>query len=294
MKMYFQIRPNPDSGGWRKLEYDLGQAFKNGVAKHGWNVTLSEEVPDVAAYDIIGFIGVKKSDLAAKCDLLKVPYIYFDKAYNRNPDWWKISYGSHQPTKFLGQLRMPDDRRKAEGWEFKGWRKPTKDGHVLIAGSSLKYHVYHNLEHPTKFWQDVVDRLHALTKREILYRPKKSWHEAEKLPGSEFSTEIGIRADLRGAHAMVTYGSNAVMEALFDGIPTICLGEAVIAPISSRALEDVNNPREASVEEVHTLLNDLAYCQWSVSEINDGKFWGMLDGSIQISKTLQGTTPATP
>lgn len=294
MKMGFQIPERPGGGGWKDLEYTLGQAFKNGAKKHGWDVRCCDFVEDVTAYDVVGFIGVKQAFLAKRCDEAGVPYIYFDKAYNRKTNWWKISYGGHQPTKFLGKVRMSDARRKAEGWEFKGWRAPTDTGHVLIAGSSLKYHVYHNLEHPTPFWEKVVEELGTVTNRHILYRPKKSWHGATPLEGTSYSVEIGINQDLKGAHAMVTYGSNAVMEAMMAGIPSICLGDAVAAPISSRSLSDVNNPREASVQEVHALLNDLAHCQFSIEEFNQGLFWDMLDGSIQISKTLQGTAPGKP
>lgn len=286
MKMGFQISEKPGGGGWKDLEHTLGQAFKNGVGKHGWDVECLNYIDDVTKFDVVGFIGVKNSFLAGKCDEERVPYIYFDKPYNRSKNWWKIAYGGHQPTKFLGKLKMPGDRRKAEGWEFKGWRKPTKNGHVLIAGSSLKYHVYHHLEHPTPYWQSIVDALGKITDRTVLYRPKKSWHDATKIPGADFSSEDNIVDDLRGAHAMVTYGSNSVMEAILAGIPSICLGDAVTAPLSSRTLNDVVNPKEANVEEIHALLNDLAYCQWRVEEINDGKFWSTLDGCLQISKAL--------
>ncbi len=293
MKMGFQIpSKKPVGGGWKELEYDLGQAFKNGAKKMGgWDVHCLDFVDDVRDYDVVGFIGVKQDFLRRKCRDGNVPYIYFDKPYNRNKKWWKISYGGHQPTKFLGKLGLPADRRKSEGWEFKGWRPYTPNGHILIAGSSLKYHVFHDLEHPTAFWDKVVKDLGKITDRPILYRPKKSWHQATPLDGSTFSTKYNINDDLKGAHGMVTYGSNAVMEAIMAGIPSICLGDAVAAPISSRELVDAIEPREASVKEVHVLLNDLAYCQFSVEEINDGAFWSMLDGCIQISKTLQGTSP---
>jgi len=287
MKIGFQVpEKRPERGGWKELEYALGQAFKRGAEMHGWEVHCLGYIEDVTQFDVVGFIGVKQVFLSGNCDKAGVPYIYFDKPYNREKNWWKISYGGHQPTKYLGKLNSPSDRREAEGWCFKGWRPKTKKGHVLIAGSSLKYHMFHHLEHPTPYWQDVVDRLAKITDRKVLYRPKKSWHHAEKLPGSDFSTEYNILDDLRGAHAMVTYGSNAVMEAITAGIPAICLGDAVTAGISSRTLEDVISPKEASAEEVNAILNDLAYCQWSTDEINDGKFWSTLNGCVQIRKAL--------
>ncbi len=137
----------------------------------------------------------------------------------------------------------------------------------------------------------MVRKLGKITDRRILYRPKKSWHQAEPLAGSDFSTEFNIFDDLVGAHAMVTYGSNAVMEAILCGIPSICLGDAVAAPFSSRTLGDVVEPMEPPVEQVLNVLNDLAHCQWKVGEIYNGDFWSMMDGCIQISKTVQGAPP---
>lgn len=293
MKVAVQLPEEPNRGGWKNLEYDLGQAFKHGAKKMGgWDVHVLDFVEEPGDFDIVGFVGVKQNYLRKRCAEAGVPYIYFDKPYNREKGWWKISYGGHQPTKFLGLVGMDDKRRKkTTNWNFTGWRPWTQDGHVLIAGSSLKYHIFHDLEHPTPFWDEVIRKLGKITDRRILYRPKKSWHQAEKIEGSEFSTEFSIYDDLKGAHAMVTYGSNAVMEAIICGVPSICLGDAVAAPFSSRILGDAVEPLEAPAEKVNAVLNDLAHCQWKVGEIHNGDFWSMMDGCIQISKTLPGTSP---
>ena len=284
MKSLTFSMPEDQKSGWGVLETKLGNALKKGLAKHGVDVRLVTERIDPKEHECVGIVGVKSWKMAQACNAANTPYLYFDKAYNRDKAWWKISYGSHQPTWWIDKLAYGDDRRLAQGWDVAPWRAKNDDGHILIAGSSAKYHRFFDLLDPTEYWSDVVRQLQALTRRKILYRPKKSWHDATPLLGTEFSKVDLIKDDLAGAHAMITNGSNSCFEALTLGIPAIVLGQGFTLPISSESVGSVLDPYEAPYEDRIEILNNLAYCQWSMVEIAEGDFWQTIEDCRQLTQ----------
>lgn len=285
MRIAFKFDPS-SKGNWRASENRAIQAFEQGTkkAKKGCEVICSPRIEDPSQYDMVGIFGVRNKDLICACQEASVPFVYFDKAYNRDKKWWKLSVCAHHPTKYIGMLGNPDDRRKAQRWDYKPWRKLSTKSHILIAGSSLKYHNLYELPHPTKYWTMIVKELKLLTNRRILYRPKKSWQDATPIAGTEFSKADSIIDDLRGAHCMITHGSNACFEALQEGIPAIVLGNGVTRPISSSVINEyhIETPIEAQDAGKDMVLNNLAYFQWSVEELSTGIFWKTVDACLRI------------
>jgi hypothetical protein len=103
--------------------------------------------------------------------------------------------------------------------------------------------------------------IRARTDRPIIYRPKPSFKDAQPIEGTEFSTgDETINDALWGAHALVTHGSNACFEAALLGVPSIVLGDAVAAPISSRSLDDDREPLRGKREQ---WFANLAYHQFT-------------------------------
>lgn len=80
------------------------------------------------------------------------------------------------------------------------------------------------------------------------------------------------------AHILVTHGSNACLDAMMAGIPSIILGPGVMGPISSRDLADLEHPRMAGKAERSQLLANLAYHQWTEAEMASGLAWGVIRG----------------
>lgn len=228
-------------------------------------------------------VGVKSRELWNKHARAGISLVYFDKGYTRDTTdddlrawkYWRVSVNGHHPTsKFSADY--PDDRLKAIGWKFRPWRKSGTS--VLIAGSSAKYHAFYDLKDPTSWASKLVKEIEGITRREIIYRPKPSWHEAVPITGSTFSRDKKqtIDTDLIGAHCLVTHGSNACFEAMLAGVPSIILGSAVMRPISSTSLDEIENPRLASDAEREALLRFLAYQQWTLKELVDGKAWPII------------------
>ncbi len=148
----------------------------------------------------------------------------------------------------------------------------------MLAGSSAKYHAFYGLSDPTRYAQKIVKQLAHLTKREIIYRPKPSWREAVPIRGTRFSPPKSYMLENLGhilptAHCLITHGSNACFDAMVAGVPSIILGDGVALPISSCDLykiEDLPKPRDHARLQ---LLANLAYHQWTESELASGQAW---------------------
>lgn len=89
---------------------------------------------------------------------------------------------------------------------------------------------------------------------------------------NETNGGFGFQKDLDGARAVVSYSSNALVESACEGIPTIALSPTSHArPVS---YHDVSILKEKHIDckfDRQQWLNECAYTQWKVSEINSGE-----------------------
>lgn len=290
MRIGFKVDPTAKDG-WDRLELQCANAFAQGTARvhHEHEVIFDKDLSDPTKYDIVAMFGVKKRDLFLKCVETGTRFFYFDKAYNRNKTWWKLSVNAHHPTKFLSQIKRSSDRRDKQGWHCKKWRPYSENGHILIAGSSGKYHKLYGLDDPTEYWTMIIKELRGMTDRKILYRPKKSYHEARPIEGSEFSKAPEIEDDLEGAHCMITHGSNSCFEALLEGIPAIVLGSGITEPISSASITEttIRDPHKCTDAAKDLILNNLAYFQWHINELSMGIMWPTLNECLGLDSSFK-------
>lgn len=268
----------------------LADAFAHGVIEHGDECVvrpLTGEVQVASDCDVASMVGVKSRELYRANHKAGVHTILLDKGYSRGKahgpvrgwEYWRVSVDSHHPTNRLMKVERPTDRLERLDIDLKPWRETGE--HILIAGSSAKYHEFYGLKNPTTFARDVVRELRDLTDRPIVYRPKPSWHGAVEIKKARFSRPPETIADaLSGAWATVTHGSNACFESILAGVPCIILGDAVAKPLSSTSLSEIESPRLASEDERYRWLADLSYQQWTLGEVYSGEAWATIRGQI--------------
>ena len=273
----------------KRRERLLADAFMRGLKAHGDTGFIQEldGEAQVADAEVAVMVGVKSREIFQANWQAGVHTVMIDKGYTRHRlsgpvkiwEYWRVAVDGHHPTRTLMATPRRRDRLKALCLPVAPWRRD--GGHILIAGSSAKYHRFYGLDDPTSFSIRLVRRLHRLTNRRIVYRPKPSWKEAVPIRGTEFSAggqDVG--AALKGAWAMVTHGSNACFEAALSGVPSIVLGDAVAKPISSTEIGDVVNPYLAPNNERRQWLANLAYCQWTMHEFESGAAWAVIRPQI--------------
>lgn len=276
-------------------EHLLADAFADGVLHLGRGdevirMPLTPEIV-VAPADVAVMVGVKSRELFYAHTRAGIHVIMVDKGYTRHAargpvklwEYWRCSVDSHHPTERLMEQRRPTDRLEQLAVELKPWR-PAPKGHIVLAGSSQKYHDFYGMKDPTRWATKVVARIAEICPgREIVYRPKPSWKDAVPIEGTRYSIPPeDIHEALHGAHALVTHGSNACFEAVCDGVPCIVLGEAVAKPISSQSLEELAGigPLLVSMPERRQWAANLAYCQWTMAEFASGQAWSILRPQI--------------
>lgn len=275
----------------KQREQELAEAFLAGVKKHG--DTGIDQIGERNGTDVAVMVGVKSLKLYQECRAQGIHTIMLDKGYQRHKqpgeriwEYWRVAIDAHHPTATLMKVNRPRDRMN--DLELTRWRTQTKRGHIVIAGSSAKYHRFYDLPEPTEYATALVARLRQLTKRPIVYRPKPSWHDAIPIHGTKYSPPGEKIGDvLWGAHALVTHGSNACFESVLAGVPCIILGDGVARPISSTDIADIQSPHLASMRERQRWLAALSYCQWTLDEFSSGKAWGIIRPQIGIEKQGQ-------
>jgi len=272
---------------------DMGETLHHEVSNNNirqYTKTLKQDGVGVAV-----MVGVKSIEIYRACRAADIHTIMLDKGYqrHRNPigrywEYWRAAVDDHHPTDTLMDIDYPRDRMA--GVKLSRWRTPTDQGHIILAGSSAKYHRFYNLPEPTQWAIHVVAELRKYTNREIIYRPKASWHDAVPIEGTSYSKrpddgrifagKYNILEALAGAHALVTHGSNACFEAVTSGVPCIILGNGVAKPISSTDIADINNPRLASMQQRQKWLAALSYSQWTLEEFKSGEAWATIRPQI--------------
>lgn len=274
----------------KEREQRLARAFAEGTARHGDQTVICHNgaVPDLDPFDLVAMVGVKsKRTFDAALAAGKLP-IMLDKGYvrtrragGRTWEYWRVSVGAHHPTRTtLMATDYPSDRWDALGLPVGPWRK--RGGKVVIAGSSAKYHAFHGLPDPTRYARLIVEQLHLVTDLPIVYRPKPSWRDAKPIDGTRFSVPPeSLMTCLDGAFCLVTHGSNACFEAALWGIPSIVLGDAVAAPISSTDFLRFRKPRREPREQ---WFANLAYHQWTEAEFASGEAWATISHQVDIAR----------
>lgn len=140
---------------------------------------------------------------------------------------------------------------------------------VLVCGQ--RGGSYNELAMSNEWPQDVLCRLRKFTDREIWYRPHPG---RTRLPAvlpencKVVSNEEPLREQLKHAHALVVWTSNAAHEALLMGVPVIYEGPSLAAAeLSVPGVENVEAPVYADRRQYFW---DLAWQQWNAEEINKG------------------------
>jgi hypothetical protein len=136
------------------------------------------------------------------------------------------------------------------------WNK--NGDHIVVAHTLSDYWDLRGLPRDWSF--KIADELRLYTKRPIIVRDKES-----KLP---------LHKELRGAHALVTHGSIAAVEAIALGYPVFVDPESAAAPMGLTQLTLIEQP--VYPDDRLPWLHSLAYHQFNENELCDGTLWRLI------------------
>lgn len=197
--------------------------------------------------------------------------VYIDLGYwgrrkrTRYDGYHKVVVNSRHPTAYFQNVAHPSDRFDAFGIPVQPWRK--RGGHILLAGMSAKA-AYCEGFSPEQWEREAVAELRKHTDRTIIYRPKPNWTGARPIVGTRMECDVPLEKHLQGCHALVSYHSNAGIDAILAGVPVITAG-GVASVMGTRDLSRIEAlPMPDGREQ---WAADIGYCQYSVDEMREGK-----------------------
>lgn len=192
-------------------------------------------------------------------------WVYWDRGYARRVFATDLPTGDaggfyrwHVNSFQLQSIRdVPDDRWRALKTPVWPWSKGGK--HIVVAEPSPTYERFHGIEGWT---ERTIAALKLATNRPIVRRDKEMQRFGRKL-----------HEDLKGAHCLVTHGSNAAVEAVIMGCPVFVHQDSAAALVGKTSLKDIEAP---AYPDRQPWLNSLAYSQFNERELVDGTLWNLI------------------
>lgn len=190
------------------------------------------------------------------------------QAQKEGRNWYYIDNGYINPGHFDGYFRVTrcnyqiDGRGVSNGQRLsrlplhvKPWR--TDGRHIVFCPPSPTWCDIVGLDLKA-FMKNTHAALRARTRRPIVVRAKP--------------TEQALAADLVNAWCLLTYSSNAAVEAAIAGIPVVCLGHCAAYAIGG-TIDEIEAP---PMPPRAGWLGVLADNQWNLDEMRDGTCWDQL------------------
>jgi hypothetical protein len=234
---------------------------------------LPEE--DLIMYGILAGSGeVYKRCEAANKDFYYMDHGYFGNAHDA-PHWLRITKNGHTQTTLKN---VPTDRyEKHFKRELKPWNKTGKD--ILFLPPTIATSNFFNA---TNWIADTLKTLSNTTDRyvdirEKPYNPNISVDQYGATVKVDRPTEHKGPIDWSQYHAVITFNSNTMIEALHNGVPVFCGTQASAAlPISETDFTKIETPKYG---DRMALFASLAYSNFTMAEMADGTAWKILNES---------------
>jgi hypothetical protein len=295
MKVVFYV------AGLKPRELEIAEAVGAGIAGSGDRFEVSAAADFVEPSDaelacVFALKGHAKRILQAY-RAIGARTLLFDKGLLRASTgmgapmgYWRVSLDEFMPFGRMMRQQWPASRWIELGViphsrsEAKRAAAP-----VIYAGSSQKYCDFHDLGDATEYARDIIGRMRKQLPgkrggRPIIYRPKPSWPDAVPIDHTIFSRPPETLGHLlKSAHALVTHGSHAAIDAIIAGVPAIVLGPGAARPVASTNLTALGTPEMPfpSHRERAAWLCAIAWWQWRISEMADGSMWNFLRDEME-------------
>lgn len=287
LKEWKQI--NKDLGRGAGVEYDYGEKYSNcdvAVMLGSWKPERSN-IHHIVRSSIVE---KSKSFICIETPLLA-------RQVHKDNEYFRVGINGflNRAATFGDEVDRPADRLNKIGVKYNGWKQSRGDKIVVALQLAGDASLRHN---DINDWcWDTVNTLRKNTQRPIEIRThpamsEKGWGNHESLfrrflfasvPNISFvnGKDVPWASQIKDAHCVVAYSSGLSIDAVVAGIPVIACDEGNFAwNVVERNLQFIENPRLQSAENVQQWLQNLAYCQWSIDEMESGECWSYLKSSV--------------
>ena len=183
-------------------------------------------------------------------------WYYADHGYFRRFEYYRVTRNAYQLDRMPISGEGGDDRRlRACGVEIRPWRR--RGEHILVCPPDEAFAALHGFN-AGAWMQHIREALRNLTERPVRVRERAC-------------ADVTLADDLVGAWCLVTYVSNAAVEAVCTGIPVIATGRCSAAAMGTYDLTAVEDPPRPRGRRRWAAW--LASNQWTMQEIVAGEAW---------------------
>jgi hypothetical protein len=216
-----------------------------------------------------------KRRLIHECWEQKHTFYYMDTGYIGNYRSRSNLYGQklwHRIVKNDVQhneiINRPDDRWRRLDYPIES-RKQGK--HILIVTPSEKPCKFYGIDRD--MWvKETIAELKKYTDRPIIVRDKTSRKTRQVL---------AIFDQMKDCHALVTYQSIAAVESVLYGVPAFTLAPTAADPVCDKDLSLLENPTVQDKDKIYKWACHLAYGQFHIEEMRDGRAYKILMETAQ-------------
>jgi hypothetical protein len=226
--------------------------------------------------DPIVLRGILKKRIIKNCWKNGRDFYYVDTGYFgnevtlSNPNGWKYWHRIVKNNLQHGEIvARPDDRFKHFNKKFKPWKK---DGtKILIAKPDEKPCKFYGVD--LEQWvTDTVNTIKQHTDRPVVIR-ERAPQRVDRITTN--TLQEALDDDI---FALVTFNSVAAVESIFHGIPAFTLAPSNAAsPVALQDLSKINEPYYPDKDKLYAWGCHLAYGQFHISELRNGKAKAMLE-----------------
>ena len=188
---------------------------------------------------------------------------------------WKVGINGINREAYFGEPGNADDRAKLFGLELKPWQTGRD---IIICCQNPYSHQWRKMPSPGTWVYDTIETIRKYTARPIIIRDhpraRLEYIEIEftnvsrQAPRKIDGTYDDFDFDFHNAHAVVNWSSNPATQAVIGGVPVFVGPESLAWDVGNHDLTTINDPIKPDRTQ---WLNDLAYTEWTVEEIQNGK-----------------------
>ena len=253
------------------------QAFANGVKALGHEVSYNNDDADVAVIWSVLWDGRMRPNQVvwqnyrnAGKDVIVIEVGTLFRSVT-----WRIGINGINREANFGPTGNDDSRVKKFKLTLQENRS-NPNGPILLCTQSPKSRQWRN-ELPMNTWvQYVIKDIRQQTDRPIIIRPHPRYPvDPVRYKDVFFQQPNHVKNDVwdlktQDAFAVVNLSSGPGVQATLWGTPAYVGKESMAYEIANEIGGDYNNPKMPTMEEKQQWLNDLAFTEWTVEEINKG------------------------
>lgn len=233
---------------------------------------------DYQLSDIAVIYGLCKSAVPAtapKGEIIrrhKGPLLVVDSGYVHRDRYWAVGWNGLNGRAEFGNGGMPGDRWIKLNVDMAPWRAGGR--YALVIGQVPWDATVQHTDHPAWCRETVAALLAA--GHEVRFRPHPKAPNAKYSVPAQYVSTRHLADDLAGAERVVTYSSNAGVEAVIAGVPTVAadIGSMAWAVTGRDPVGPVPTP------DREQWAASLAYTQWTLAEMASGEAWAHIRRAI--------------